>query len=213
MPDSSNPELRDQAVRAWMMAIADHGWHGASLALAAQAAGLSRADIAGAVGDRHDALGQLMARAADAAFAGATVDGGVRERLFDGLMAGLDVVQAERRAVLAVVDARDPGVGLMLAARTPAALRRIADAAGIDARGPRGAARMAGLLAVAVALARAWRDDDSPDMAATMAALDRLLERAEKAEVDGLSPSLLGLPAFPYPFRRVPEPAPDPPPK
>lgn len=213
MPEDSAPASMDRAIDAWMMAIADHGWHGASIALAAQATGLRRADIATVVGDRHDALAALMQRADLAAFAGATNDGPVRERLFDGLMAGLDIVQAHRRAVLAVAEARDPGVGLLLAARTPAFLRRIADAAGIDARGPRGAARMAGLMALVVALVREWRQDDSADMAATMAGLDRLLERAEKAETEGLSLSLLGLPAFPYPFRRAPAPAPGPEPE
>jgi hypothetical protein len=89
---------------------------------------------------------------------------------------------------------------------------------GVD--GVRGQLRLAALGGLAARLFLTWRQDESPDMAATMAELDRLLERAERAETEGLSADLIGLPglrslADRLPWRagrgdRDPPPSPDP---
>ena len=52
--------------------------------------------------------------------------------------------------------------------------------ANIKTTGIVGALRVKGLAAVWLATLRAWRHDESPDMAATMAALDRNLGHAER---------------------------------
>jgi hypothetical protein len=153
-------------------------------------------DIIALAGDRMDAALALADVAAREAAIGAAGPGSVRERLFDGLMRGLDVLQAKRDAVLAIVAARDPGLMLQLAGRSGPAIRRLAMAAGIDVGGVRGQLRMAALSALAARLFATWRQDESPDMAASMAELDRLLERAERAETEGLSPDLIGLPGL-----------------
>lgn len=201
MPEAADIPI---AVNAWMVSIADHGWHGASLSDAADRSAIPADDLAAAAGDRHDALAMLVDHALREAFLGAATGGSVRDRLFDGIMRGLDVAQAQRPALLAVVAARDPGVALLIGGRAQRGVRRLADGAGVDLSGVRGLARLAALGGLLAALLRVWAKDDSPDMAGTMAELDRLLERAEKAETDGLSPGLLGLPAFPNPFARVP---------
>jgi hypothetical protein len=61
-------------------------------------------------------------------------------------------------------------------------------AAGISADGLCGLARIQGLKAIHLAALRAWMKDDSADLAATMAALDRALRQAERllAMVPGL---------------------------
>jgi hypothetical protein len=53
------------------------------------------------------------------------------------------------------------------------------EAAGISTAGLAGMLRAKGLAAVHLATLRVWLRDDSPDMARTMAALDRNLKRAE----------------------------------
>jgi hypothetical protein len=51
--------------------------------------------------------------------------------------------------------------------------------AGISASGPFGRLKTKGLAAVYLSVLRVWLQDDSPDMAKTMAVLDRSLRRAE----------------------------------
>lgn len=198
-------DLSDRAQAAWLSAIAEAGWRRADVADAARMSGLAEADIRAHGGDRVDALAALQDHVAAEAVAGALEAGGsVRDRLFDGLMRGFDAAQANRPAVLAIWRSRDLGVILLLAGRGGLHVRRLAQAAGIDVHGPRGQLRLAGLTALIAQAFAAWRGDDSPDMSATMAELDRLLERAERAETEGLSPDLLGLPGLSSIFSRLP---------
>jgi hypothetical protein len=216
---SARPQL-DLAVDAWLGAVAREGWHGASLDSAAAGSGLPAAEIMARGGDRMDAALALADFAAREAAVGAAGPGPVRERLFDGLMRGLDALQARRDAVLAIAAARDPGLLLLLAARSGPAIRRLAAAAGMGLDGIRGQLRLAALSALAARLFAAWQQDESPDMAASMAELDRLLARAERAETEGLNPDLIGLPGLRslvdrLPWRagrgdRDPPPSPDP---
>jgi hypothetical protein len=187
-----------EALETWLGIIADSGWRGAAKA---EVTPESRVVL----GDRIDALAALQDHvAADAAAGAAEAAGLVRERLFDGLMRGFDALQARRGAVLAIWNSRDPGVALVLAGRAGLHLRRLAMAAGADVSGLRGRARLAALGALCLKAFATWRADDSADMAATMAELDRLLERAERAETEGLSPDLIGLPGLSALVSRLP---------
>ncbi|WP_448585407.1 hypothetical protein [Thermaurantiacus sp.] len=199
---------------AWLRVIARDGWRSATLDTAAREAGAPPAALASEAGDAFDAVGALLEEAGRAAMLGAAGDGSTRDRLFDGFMQGLDVLQAHRSAVLALVASRDPGVMALAAARAAPALRRLAAAAGVTTAGPEGALRLAALATVAARLFAAWRRDESPDLSKTMAALDRDLARAERLAGEGPLGLLKSLvPAVPGLGRRdrAPEPAPDPP--
>jgi hypothetical protein len=199
------PDITGRGQSAWLDAIAKWGWRRADLADAARLSGLSADEIRALAGDRIDALVALQDRVAAEAAAGAYEAGGsVRDRLFDGLMRGFDAAQAHRAVVLAIWSSRDPGVLLLLGGRAGLHVRRLALAAGADVSGPRGHLRLAGLAALIAQAFAAWRSDDSPDMSATMAELDRLLERAERAETEGLSPDLIGLPGLSSLVSRLP---------
>ncbi len=192
------------AVQAWFAAIADRGWHNATAEDAAAASdGLTPGRVLTLAGDKIDALAHLLdmveAQSVEGAAGGATV----RERLFDGIMQGFDVLQANRQGVLAVHAARDPGVGLLVAARTAPAIRRLAGAAGMATTGLSAQAGLAALALILGAAGRAWLTDGSADMAATMAELDRQLDRAERAARDGPSFDLLGLPGLQSFIRRL----------
>ncbi len=54
------------------------------------------------------------------------------------------------------------------------------EAAGIDTGGYKGAIKIAGLTALYLKTLKTWREDDSEDMAKTMAELDKNLERSEQ---------------------------------
>jgi ubiquinone biosynthesis protein COQ9 len=197
-------DFASQALSGWLAAIGEMGWRRAGLADAARISGLSADDIRARLGDRVDALVALQDRvAAEAAAGAAEAQGSVRDRLFDGLMRGFDAAQADRAAVLAIWASRDPGVLLLLGGRGGLHVRRLAQSAGIDVAGPRGQLRLAALGALIAQAFAAWRRDDSADMSATMAELDRLLERAERAETEGVSPDLLGLPGLSSLFNRL----------
>jgi len=56
----------------------------------------------------------------------------------------------------------------------------MADAAGVETGGIKGVAKIAGLTALYLKALWVWRDDDSTDMAKTMASLDQSLGRAER---------------------------------
>jgi hypothetical protein len=201
---ADQPEYASRAVDAWMSAIAAHGWRGTTLEQAALDSGLPADDLR-AAGDRVDALAAFQDRvAAEAALGASETSGSVRDRLFDGLMRGFDCAQTHRAAVVAIWSSRDPGVALLLSGRAGLHVRRLAIAAGIDVSGLRGQLRLAGLAGLIAQAFAAWRADDSVDMGATMAELDRLLERAERAETEGLSPDLIGLPGLSSLLSRLP---------
>ncbi len=149
-----------------------------------------------AAGDKFDALAAFQEHVATEATNGARGSGSTRERLFDGLMQGFDALQAERAAVLAVWKSRDPGVAALIAGRAGWQLRRLATAAGVDVSGVRGQVRLAALAALALKAFGTWRQDEAADMSGTMAELDRLLDKAERAETQGLSADLIGLPGL-----------------
>ena len=107
----------------------------------------------------------------------------MRDRLFDLLMRRIDALQAHRAGVLALLRAlpADPPTALLLALATRRSMRWMLEAAGIPTRGIHGELRVKGLVAVWLWTVRAWRADDNEDLAATMAALDAALRRAEQA--------------------------------
>jgi hypothetical protein len=78
------------------------------------------------------------------------------------------------------------------------------EAASIPAAGIVGRLRAKALLAVWLGAFRAWARDDSADMSATMAALDRLLDRAEGL-ARTLEPLLPGRHAAPAAAQQEPE--------
>jgi hypothetical protein len=123
-------------------------------------------------------------RHADAlALAEAADSGPARERLFDLLMRRFDVLQTHRAGVLALFHAlpADPGTALLLASATAKSMGWMLQAAGVKTTGLSGLLATNGLVAVWLYALRAWQRDDSADLSATMAALDRALARAEQA--------------------------------
>ena len=158
-----------------------------SVADAAREAGIPLARARARMPSRHAILRGFGRMADKAALENAPAEGTPRDKIFDLLMLRIDVHQAHRAGVLAVLDTLfiDPGTALLLNALTRISMRWMLDAAGV----PRGGAlglisdelRVTGLVAVWLWTIRAWRRDDSADLSATMAALDAALTRVENA--------------------------------
>lgn len=156
------------------------GWRRASLVEAPRAAGLDLVRVRQRFPSKLVVLMRFGSLADQAALTGAATDGPVKDRLFDILMRRFDMLQAHRAGVLAVLDAAvmDPLLGLFLARLSARSMEWLLEGAGISASGLRGRLRVKGLLGVWLWSVRAWREDDSIDLAATMTATDKALDRA-----------------------------------
>jgi len=167
---------------AFALAARD-GWRAVTVIAAAREAEL-RLDRARTRFAGRNAILLRFGRLADAqALANAAATGPVRERLFDLLMSRFDTLQAHRAGVRALLRGlpADPPTALLLAAATAGSMRWMLEAAGAPATGLSGDLAVNGLVGVWLYTLRAWQRDDSPDLATTMAALDRALARAEQA--------------------------------
>lgn len=188
MPDSAaatDDRAFDVALIGAAFQLAESsGWSRVSVAAAARAAGLSLGTARARFPGRGAILLRFGSLADQAALAALGPAGVPREQLFDLLMARLDVLQQHRGGVLALL--RDlplrPVASLLLAAATRDSMRWMLEAAGVPVRGVVGRLRVEGLTAGWFYVLRAWARDESPDLVATMAALDRALSRAMQAE-------------------------------
>lgn len=160
------------------------GWRDTNLVEAARFAGLDLARLRARFASKTVMLLRFGIVADQAVLAGAPTQGTPRERLFDVLMARFDQLQAHRGGVLALMEAlkTDPGTALMLYGATLGSMRWMLDAAGIPSMGIVGGLRVHGLLAMWTYALRAWERDGGADLPATMAAVDRALDRAMQAE-------------------------------
>ena len=171
----------DQAlIEAAFRLAGESGWAQVTIAGAAQAAGLSLAEARVRFPGKHTLLRRFGQRVDQAALAGASGEGPVRDQLFDLLMGRFEAMKPHREGVRALLRylPRDPATALVLACATRRSMRWMLQAAGQPTTGLRGALRVRGLLAVWVWTLRAFERDESEDLAATMAALDTALGRA-----------------------------------
>lgn len=164
--------------------IAEQGWSRLSIAEAARRAGLDLAATRRRFPCKLTMLMRFGTMADTAALTGALTEGPVRDRIFDIVMRRIDTLQAHRPGVLVLLRdlPRDPLTALALG---PASLRSMAwmlEGVGLTAQGLRGQLRLQGMMALWLVTVRAWSKDDSEDLSATMAALDKALDRAAQAE-------------------------------
>ncbi len=161
---------------------AEQGWRMVSAASACQRAGLDSAVARLRLPDRRAILARFGALADAHALAGASREGAARDRLFDILMRRFDFLQSYRPGLLALMKARPlaPALGLWLTRETTRSMGWMLEGAGLSARGGRGGLRQQGLFAVWAWGMRAWMNDESADLSATMATVDTALDRADQ---------------------------------
>jgi AcrR family transcriptional regulator len=178
-----NADFDKALIAAAFQLAADKGWRHVSVAAAARAAELPLAQARERFPGRAVLLLRFGRLADKSALAEIPSLGSVRDRLFDLLMRRIDLLQSHRAGVLALLRALpfEPPTALLLAVATRRSMRWMLEAADVNTRGIRGELRVRGLLAVWLWVVRAWQADESEDLAATMAALDTALRRAEQA--------------------------------
>ncbi|MDR3505789.1 MAG: TetR family transcriptional regulator [Acidocella sp.] len=160
---------------------AEKGWRHVSPAAAARYAGLDLPKVRAAYPCTGAILKKFGEMADAAALNNALTEGSVRDRLFDILLRRFDFLQLYRPGVVALLRALPfcPPLAFVMAELNLASMGWLLEGAGVDATGLRGALAKRGLLVVWAYGIRAWADDESEDLTATMAAVDKALARAE----------------------------------
>jgi AcrR family transcriptional regulator len=171
-------------ISALWRVIATHGWPGLTMRRLAAEAGTDTAALRARFPTRLDLL-RLHGRVMDHAVLAGTIPGqggSARDRVFDVLMRRVDAMQPHREGILRLFEdmRRDPALALALAPHIGIAMRWMLEAAEVEAKSCEARLLALGLAGVWLATIRAWARDDSPDMGATMAALDSALDRAER---------------------------------
>lgn len=181
---TTQPADMQEAVIAAAFTLARQlGWAHITMADIAQESGYSLAELYDRFDDKGDIFAaydrsitrRMLAGAASAPSADP------RDALFDLLMDRIEILNEEREALLSVMEAykRNPADSLLSLPHLGKAMKWMLEAAGLETNGWRGAARIAGLTGVYLAALRVWVEDDSPDLAKTMAAIDKNLARAQ----------------------------------
>ncbi len=175
----------DQAlVAAVFSQAALRGWADVNIAEAARDADLPLDRVRARFPGRGAVLLRFGILADQAALTAGSNEPSPRERLFDMVMSRFDALQQNRAGVLQLLRAlrTDPATSFLLYSATLRSMKWLLDGAGIPSNGIVGGLRVHGLLALWLYALRAWENDESPDLSATMAAVDRGLDRAIQAE-------------------------------
>jgi AcrR family transcriptional regulator len=175
----------DRIIDAALVLIATQGWRQVSLAAVANEAGVPVLQVYRLFPSRTAILCGFMRRIDEVVLA-EPIDGEAgekpRDRVFDLLMRRFDALQPHR----AVLDAlrrhlpSDPVTALALGGAALCSMRLMLEAAGISTHGIGGVIAVKLTAATYLATGRTWLRDESPDLALTMAQLDRRLRGIER---------------------------------
>lgn len=186
-------QLDQTLIAAVFSQAALRGWADVNIAEAARDAELPLDQVRARFPGRGAVLLRFGVMADQAALAAGSSEPSPRERLFDMLMSRFDALQQHRAGILQLLRAMrtDPATSMLLYGATLRSMKWLLDAAAIPSTGIVGGLRVHGLLALWLYAVRAWESDESPDLSATMAAVDRGLDRAIQAEnmLPGRSPA------------------------
>ena len=175
----------DRLINAALRLTAQHGWRGLSMAAIAAEAGLPILTLYRNFSSRPAILCAFSRRIDETVLAApidVDPDERPRDRVFDLLMRRFDALRPHRDAI-DVLGHELPGDPVSALALGAALLRSIVwmlEAAGIATDGLRGAVAVNLTAGAYAATLRVWLRDDTPDLAPTMAALDRRLRGIER---------------------------------
>lgn len=179
-----NKPLKDCIIDAALALAEEEGWASISFEQIVTAAQVDQADVLEYFDDKSDVLTAYGRRVDRRVLEniGSDSDGlGTRERLFDLIMERFDVLNENRAAVTSILASlkNDPKQAVVSFPHLAKSMTKMLEAAHIETDGVNGALKVTGLVGVYLYALRTWKDDDSADMAKTMAALDKALKNAE----------------------------------
>lgn len=174
--------LKGRIIAATLRLAAERPWDDVLMKDIADAAAIDLAALRKEFPSKGAILGAFMRAVDDAVLSSAPKFTGAespRDRLFDVVMARLDVLTPYKAALRHIAAARP--LELELARRAMASQAWMLHAAGIRTDGLLGTSRVTGLASVYASVLQTWLHDDDPGSARTMAALDRRLKRGEQS--------------------------------
>lgn len=185
MGQTKQTDIRKKAVIAALSLAQSYGWQHVRLNDIAEEAELSLAELHDHFADKFDilaALGRMIDQRVLENIPQPAADTPARDRLFDVLMERFDALNDHRDGIIAILNSfrGDPKDALCSLPHLGRSMVWMLEAAGIEATGWKGALKVAGLSALYLKILKTWKEDDSPDMSRTMAALDKALNRAEQ---------------------------------
>lgn len=177
-------DLGERAIDAAMDLAAREGWGSVSLNAVAEACGASLMDLYARYPSRTAILAGFARRIDGKVLKGGgapDAEESPRDRLFDVMMRRYDAMKPYRAAIASIVAEapRDPLALLCLCGQGRRSMAWMLEAAGIGVGGPLGALKAKALGAIHLGVLRVWLNDESDDLAKTMAALDTTLARIE----------------------------------
>ena len=177
----NDPDFEVALVDAAFALGAEQGWSSVSPAAAARHAGLDLPRTRLLFPCTGAILKKFGQQADASALTYLAADGSVKDRLFDILLRRFDYLQARRTGVVALTRYLPfcPPLALALAEMNIASMGWLLEGAGVGATGVSGALKKRGLLVVWLYALRVWTTDESPDLTATMAAVDTALAKAD----------------------------------
>ncbi len=181
MQHSEHSDKIDTALRDL---IAERGWSAVTMAELADRAGIDLGALYEASGSRTRALIAAFDRVDRQVLEAGAADAGdtPRDRLFEIMMRRYDALVPWRAALkrLARELPFDPPSLLAVDVAAERSMARMLEAARLAGDGLAGQIRRRGLFAIHLAVLRAFVDDDSADLSATMKALDGRLKSIER---------------------------------
>jgi len=171
--------------RALLALVEERGWPDLSFAEIAEEAGVPIAEAHGIYSSKAAILTGLT-RAVDervlSAIDAEPLEGSAKDRLFDLLMRRFDVLKRDRGAYRRLMRQlpATPAEFACLLCQLRRSMTLTLEAAGLSASGLKGALRRKGLLAIYMAGLRAFANDESEDLAKTMAEVDKRLGQAAR---------------------------------
>ncbi len=179
-------DIREKIILEALQLAGEIGWGQATFRDIAERSGLSLAELYALYESKTQILfdyERMLNKKVLAAVKEDDLDTPARDRLFDILMERFEAMNEHREALVMILHSarNDPKQAVIGAPHLAGSMAWMLEAAGIETNGLRGAARVAGLTGLYLNVVRTWAKDESEDLSATMAALDKALNRAERA--------------------------------
>ncbi len=175
---------RDRVIDALMTLLAGASFGSVALADIAKTAKVSLAELRGLYAGKAAILADFSRRIDQSVLSGGAAEGDrARDRLFDVMMRRFDALAPYKPALkrLARSARCDLGLATTMARITRGSQRWMFAAAGLNPRGIQGAIALQGAAVVFAEAMRVWLTDDDPGLARTKAALDKALQRGDRA--------------------------------
>ena len=177
--------VRDRIIDATLALLAERPFGDIGLGEIAEKAGATPAELREAFDGKLGILAGFARRIDLAVLSGPAPDMDTvpRDRLFEAEMRRFDALAPYREAIrgLAASARRDPALACALRRLAGPSQARTHVGPGIDQGGRLGRSGIEGAVLVHAEAMRTWLDDEDPDLARTMATLDRALRRGERA--------------------------------